>query len=419
MKEVVVTGLGFITSIGNDEAAVLTSLREGRSGIALYDELVEDSKSPVQLAGVVRDFKLRSRDQEDWEFPARYRVNRAFLRRLSRHVLYGYCALTQAVEQAGLDAAALSNPLTGLYTASAGAASMMHHLIDRMNALGVERVNPNGIVASVVGTLNFNLVSQFKIQGASAGFVSACASSGHALGFAFDEVASGRQERMLVVGGEDGDRETILPFAGMRALSLNPDPETTARPFDKDRDGFVGTGGAVALVLETREAAEARGARPMARLAGWGQSSDGFNPVLPEPNGAGLARAMQQALASAGVQPSEIDYVNAHAPSTQMGDLAEMRALRKVFAGARPAIRRTKSPTGHGLSLSSIREAAFWVLALPRGFLPRPNKPVHPRPAARGLHLLREASDTAPRSALTNSSGFGGANVSHVLEAID
>jgi 3-oxoacyl-[acyl-carrier-protein] synthase-1 len=419
MNEVVVTGLGFICSIGNDESAVIDSLRTLKSGIAEHPELVADPMSPVRLAGVIADFKLGSRDPEDWEFPSEYQVNRAFLRRLSPHVLYAYCALQQAVEAAGLSPEAISNERTGLYTASAGSASSLTYFTNRMNQLGVERCNPNGIVASVVGTLNFNLVSQFKIHGSSAGFVSACASSGHALGFAYDEIVSGRQDRMLVVGAEDGDRETLLPFAGIRALTLNPDPRTAARPFDKDRDGFVGTGGAAAVILESRESAEARGAPIHARISGWGQSSDGYNPVLPLPDGSGLARATRQALAAAGWDAGTVDYVNAHAPSTQMGDLAEIRALQQVFgdAGNGPAISSTKSLSGHGLSLASILEAGFTILGLREGFLPGTQNLEEPDQEAEGLNLLKDSIRQQARRALSNSSGFGGANVVLALES--
>lgn len=417
MSEVVVTGIGFISSIGNDRHSVLESLRALKSGIEWYAPF-DDPAVPVHVMGTIKGFSVDSIDQEDWTFPPEYRVNRAFLRSLSPHALYGYCALSQAIAEAGLSEEDVSNEDTGLFTASAGSTSFLVHHVNYLNKNGVERAQPKAIVASIAGTLNFNLASHFHIKGATCGYVSACASSGHALGAAFEEIESGRQKRMLVVGAEDGNRECILPFAAMRALSVNPDPRTASRPFDRNRDGFVGTGGGVAMILENAEVARERGARVLARFRGYGQASDGYNAVLPQAQGDGLRRAMNQALRRANLQPSDIDYVNAHAPSTQMGDIAEVRALKAVFEGnGKPAISSTKALTGHALSMASILEAAICVLSLEAGMVPGSANLVDLEPEAEELNIPTTTEASPIRRVLSNSSGFGGANVALVFEA--
>lgn len=412
MSSVVVTGLGFVSSIGNDRREVLESLRGMRSGIEIYPPF-DDPKIPVHVMGTVKGFETSSLDQEDWTYPSRYRVNRAFLRSLSPHALYGYCAMTQAIEEAKLGPEEVSNEDTGLYTASAGSTSFLVHHLNYLNEFGAERSQPKAIVASIAGTLNFNLASQFHIKGATCGFVSACASSGHALGLAFEEIHSGRQKRMIVVGAEDGNRDCILPFASMRALSVNPDPATASRPFDVHRDGFVGTGGAVCLILEDEEVARERGITPQARFLGYGQASDGYSAVLPEAQGDGLRRAMLQALRRSDLSVADIDYVNAHAPSTQMGDLAEIRALQSVFGDrSSPPVSSTKSLTGHALSMGSILEAGLSILAMEAGLVPATANLREPEAEAAGLDLPTEPRESPIGVFLSNSSGFGGANVS-------
>ncbi|WOO42148.1 beta-ketoacyl-[acyl-carrier-protein] synthase family protein [Rubellicoccus peritrichatus] len=415
MPEVVITGLGFVTSIGNDQKVVLDSLMNLRHGIDYFPDFGEET-SPVKVAGTIKDFSAKGCDPEDWTFPDRYSIKRDILRSLPPHGLYAYCATTQAIEDAGLTADEVSGLDTGLFTASAGSAKMLHNHVERMNRSGVMRCSPLGIVNSVVGTLTFNLAAAFSIKGASAGFVSACASSGHALGYAWDEIMLGRQKRMIVVGGEDGNRESILPFAGMRALSQSSDPESASRPFDKDRDGFVGTGGSVVMILEDAEVAKARGAKVYAQMAGWGQASDGYNVAISHPDGDGLANAMRRAAAHAKISLQEIDYINAHAPSTPIGDLSEIRALKQTFGDRSPAISSTKALTGHGLSLASIMEAAFTVLGVNDRFMPGSAHIMSLDPEAKDLHIIKETEDEGPKFAMSNSSGFGGANVSLIFK---
>lgn len=411
----VITGLGFITSIGNDRASVLSSLRELRHGFAPFDFFGNPNVS-VKVAGTIKDFAFPTANWRDWRWPGVFAIDREVVRGLAPHGVYALCALQQALADAGLGAEDLAGGDTGLFCASAGSPFLLGHYLNQMHASRGERGNPMGVVSSIAGTLNFNLAAHYKISGAVCGFVSACASSSHALGYAMDEIRLGRQRRMLVVGAEDMTAESILPFASLRALSTNPDPATASRPFDRRRDGFVGTGGAVALVVEDAAFARRRGARPYAELAGWGQAGDGHSVAVSHPEGAGLREAMRRTLADARVSPADIDYVNAHATSTPAGDRAEAIALHAVFTGgARPRVSSTKALTGHGLSLAGAMEAAFCALAIAEGFIPGAAHLEEPDPACAGLDLPRASLDEAPRLVLNNSSGFGGSNVCHVL----
>ncbi len=412
MSRVFITGLGLITSIGNDVAAVEASLRALRHGIERYAPFAADN-CPVKLAAPMRGFATDAIDPEDWTMPAGYSFRREILRSLAPHGLYAACAFQQAVADARLAPADISNDDTGLYAASAGSPRLLTTYINRIHQLGAMRCPPLGVVASIAGTVQFNLVAQWKIRGASTGFASACASSAHALGFAHDEIALGRQSRMFVVGAEDGNSETILPFATMRALSPSLDPATASRPFDAARDGFVGTGGAAVLVLESEAEVLRRGVAPYCEMLGWGQASDGHNVAMSHPDGDGLARAMSRCLAASRLTPADLDYVNAHATSTPIGDVSECRALRAVLGpeAARIPVSSTKALTGHGLSLAGAMETAFCALAVRRGFVPGSAHITRLDPAAEGLNIPRLTTDAPLRAVLNNSSGFGGANV--------
>jgi 3-oxoacyl-[acyl-carrier-protein] synthase-1 len=419
MRKVYITGVGFITSIGNDAPAVSESLRELRHGIVQYPPF-QKADVPVKVAAPIRDFQTDTTDQEDWLFPARYRIKRELLRGMAPHGVYAFCAMQQAIEDAKLSEADISNPGTGLYAASAGSPFLLGHHLERMRKVGVMRCPPLGVVASISGTVNFNLVSHFRIKGASTGFSSACASSAHAMGFAYDEIALGRQQRMLVVGAEDGNVESILPFAGMRALSLQSDPSVASRPFDVARDGFVGTGGATVLVLESEEEVTRRKARPYCELAGWGQASDGHNVAISHPEGEGLRLAIENALKYSDTTPDDVDYVNAHATSTPIGDISEAKALKAIFTNnpSRPAVSSTKALTGHGLSLAGAMEAGFCALAMKEGFIPGSAHITNLDPACAGLNIIRATLPQRPNVVLSNSSGFGGANVCLVFKAV-
>jgi len=416
VPRIVVSGLGFVTSIGNDRAAVTDSLRTLRSGIERYD-FFPGLDAPVKVVGTIKGFDTSALQWAGWRWPEGYQFKPDALRGMASHGLYALCSVEQAVADARLTPAEITGEETGLFCASAGSPRLLRHFLNQIHESHGDRIAPMGIVSTIAGTLNFNLSAHLGIRGAVAGFVSACASTTQALGYAFDEIKLGRLRRVLVVGGEDVNMDSIFPFHGMRALSRNPDPAHASRPFDRDRDGFVGTGGGVTLVLEEAEAARARGAPIYAEVLGWGQSADGYNVALSDPEGRGLAAAMRRALAASGVAPAEIDYVNAHATSTPAGDASEARALQSVFTatGAHPCISSTKALTGHGLSLSGVMEAGFCAVSIAGGFIPGAANLEHPDPVCAGLNFPRTTLPSAPRTVLKNSSGFGGSNVCLVL----
>ncbi|MBI5394776.1 MAG: beta-ketoacyl-[acyl-carrier-protein] synthase family protein [Verrucomicrobia bacterium] len=411
MKRAVVTGLGFITSIGNSRPQVLRSLRECRTGVEVFEEFI-GADVPVKLAGTVKGFAFPTGQFEDWTYPAEYQLSREQLRPMTPNALYAFCALQQAIAEAQLPSDLVSNPRTGLMCASGGSMWMTYQNLHAMVTRGVNRCQPMGIVNSIPGSLYINLVSCFKIKGGSLGCSSACSSSAHALGLAMDLIRTGRQDTVFVVGAEDCNKFSILLFASIRALSVQTDPEKSPCAFDIKRDGFVGTGGACALVVEELEHARRRGAPIYAEILGWGQSSDGYNVIAPEPNGEGLARAMRDTLQDADLKPGDVDYINAHATSTPAGDISECRAIRQVFAGGKvPFISSTKSLTGHGLSLAGAMEAAFCCLALQERFTPVSAHITELDPECRDLPIVTRPIADAPRVALSNSSGFGGTNV--------
>ena len=417
MNEVVVTGLGFTTSIGNSRGAVIASLRECRSGVELMPELAE-ANSTVKLAGTVKGFAFPSTDPLDWSFPERIQMTRGQLRTATPNVLYAIAAMDEAIADAQLSAEMISNAHTGLYCASAGSSWLTHALLCSVFERGASRTAASLVVSGMPNSLHLNLTSRYGIKGASLGFSSACASSAHALGFALDQIRLGRQQRILVVGAEDCHPCNILPFNALRALSSQCDSSLAPRAFDSARDGFVITGGSTVLVLETAEEAAARGARIYAKLRGWGQASDGYDVVAPDPAGAGLARAMSYAIKDAVMKPDEIDYLNAHATSTVAGDIVEIRALRAVFESSKfPQVSSTKSLTGHGLSMSGAMEAAFCCLALEDRFYPVSANITQLDPACAGVPIITKAVEGFPLTAMSNSSGFGGANVSLIFSA--
>jgi 3-oxoacyl-[acyl-carrier-protein] synthase-1 len=415
-RGVVITGTGFITSIGNDRASVSRSLREMTSGIERFDFL-PGAELPVQVAGTIKGFNTVAPHWAGWSWPSHYAITKDILRGLPPHGLHALCAIEQVIKESGLTPADLADEETGLFCGSAGSPRMTRQYLNQIYDSRGDRIAPMGVVSSIAGTLNFNLAAHYGIRGAVAGFVSACASTTQALGYAFDEISLGRQRRVLVVGGEDVNLDSIYPFHGMRALSRNPDPARASRPFDRDRDGFVGTGGAASLLLEDVASAQSRNAPIYAEVLGWGQSSDGLSVAGSDPEGQGLARAMRRALASAKLTPRDVNYVNAHATSTPLGDRSEARALQAVFtaAGAFPKISSTKALTGHSLSMSGAMETAFCALGIAEGFIPGNANLENPDAACEGLELPRTTLAKAPRIVLKNSSGFGGSNVCLVL----
>ena len=417
MKRVAVTGLGFVSSIGNSYAQVADSLRQAKSGIELMPELAA-MNDRIKLAGTVKEYAFPSLDPFDWTFPESVQVSRTELRTLTPNALFSVAALQQAIQDADLPPALVSHPDTGLYCACGGSFGIMHAALDSVLKRGPMRTSAPMVVAAMPNSLHLNLTSHFGIKGASLSFSSACSSSAHALGAAADLIRWGRQQRVFVVGAEDCAPANILPFASLRALSVQSDPALAPRAFDTARDGFVVTGGAAVLVLEDAVEAQARGAKIYAYVEGWGQATDGYDTIAPDPTGDGLARAMKNALADAALAPEQVDYLNAHATATGAGDLAELSAIRSVSPpGQTPWISSTKSLTGHGLSLAGALEAGICCVSLREGFMPVSAKITQLDPACAGLPILTQPAPHRPKVAMSNSSGFGGANVSLIFSA--
>jgi 3-oxoacyl-[acyl-carrier-protein] synthase-1 len=414
MAEVVVTGLGIVSSIGTGRSEVESSLRELRHGFECWHAF-EELKAGSTVAAPLRGFDVSSTNAGAWTWPGGHDFDPAVVRAMPPHGIYAMVAMEEALAQSGLDREELKDGETGLACASVGSMRLLHHHLTKAEQTNWRRYHPLGIVSTVAGTLNFNFVPLLGIRGSSCGFVSACTSSSHALGAAFDEIALGRQERMLVIGAEDFTVENLLPFAGMGALSQNPDPDSASRPFDRGRDGFVGTGGAAVIILEDAQVARARGARVLASMLGWAQASDGYHAAKPHPEGDGLRRALSKALAVAGVAPGDVDYINAHATSTPAGDLAEASAIRGVFGDGGVKVSSTKGLTGHGLSLAGALEASISILSIDAGIIPGQAGLVEVDEGCAHLDLPRETLEQAPALVVNSNSGFGGGNVCHVF----
>lgn len=416
-RSAAITGLGFISSIGSSRAEVASSLRHARSGIVNFD-FSGNPRVAIKVGAPVPGFAFPSPSWREWSWPAAYSIPRETVRGLAPHGVYAFCAVEQALADAGLSAAEVSDPATGLFCASVGSTYMIHHYIDELVTSQYERGHPMSVVSSIAGTLNFNLAAHYHVTGAVTGFVSACTSASHALGFALDEIRLGRQQRMIVVGAEDMNAATAMPFAAMRALSTHPDPTCASRPFDVERDGFVPTGGATALILEAPELALARGAHVYAEMIGWGQAADGYNVATSHPEGLGLQRAVGRALKDAGIGIEAVDYINAHATSTPAGDRSEALALRALLGPkSRTLVSSTKGLTGHGLSMAGALEAGICALTFGEGFVPGNPTLRNPDPSCEGLNLPVDPVACAPGIVLNNSSGFGGSNVSQVFRA--
>ncbi len=416
---VVVSGLGLVCSLGTAKPQITEALRQGTRGIRPWPG------GATAVAGTLEGFHLEDPNPARWQWPAEFPLPSALVRPMPPQGVYAAAAVQMALADAAvpMDSSILTDGRTGLFCASVGSPQMLHHHLSSLAASDWKRAHPHGIVSGISGSLNFHLAAWLGIRGASCNFVSACSSGSHALGYAADEIRLGRQDRVLVVAAEELSLATVAPFNGMGALSRQTAPELASRPFAAGRDGFVPTGGAAAILLESLDSAEARGLSPKVALAGWGQACDGFHIAQPHPEGRGLVAAMRLALADAGVAAEQVDHINAHATSTMVGDAAEAYAIRQVFSHptTQPWVSATKALTGHGLSMAGCLEAAFCVLCLEDGFLPgNPHLrlPNAVDAACHGLRLPAASLDGSPQIALNNSSAFGGASVSHVFRKL-
>ncbi|WP_225785287.1 beta-ketoacyl-ACP synthase I [Xenophilus sp. Marseille-Q4582] len=401
MKRVVITGAGIVSCIGNDQASVTEALRTGRSGIRAMPEFKEMGLRS-QVAGVP-------------EIDLDALIDRKQRRFMGDAAGYAYVSLKNAIAQAGLAPEQVSHPRTGLIMGSGGASPANQiEAADTLRSKGIRRVGPYQVTRCMGSTVSANLSTAFGVKGINFSITSACSTSAHCIGVAAQQIAFGLQDVMFAGGGEELSWGLAMLFDGMGAMSsaYNDTPEKASRPYDANRDGFVIAGGGGALVLESLEHAQARGATILAELVGFGLSSDGEDMVAP--SGDGAVACMRQAIAAAG-HPA-IDYVNTHGTSTPVGDLPELRALREVFGDAVPPFSSTKSLTGHSQGATGVQEAIYCLYMLQAGFMAGSAHIENLDPAAEGLPVLRESREAAIHTVLSNSFGFGGTNASLVLQ---
>jgi 3-oxoacyl-[acyl-carrier-protein] synthase I len=399
MRRVVVTGLGIVSSLGNDAQAVTHSLREGRSGLR-FNPVYAERGMRCQVSG-----------RPALELDAA--IDRRTLRFMGDAAAYAYLSMQQAIEHAGLTPEQVSNPRTGLVAGSGGASSFNQvGAADTLRAKGIKRVGPFMVTRTMGSTVSACLATPFGIKGVNYSITSACATSAHCIGHAAQLIAWGLQDLVFAGGGEEESWELSLLFDAMGAMSagFNDRPEQASRAFDAARDGFVIAGGGGMLALEALEHAQARGATILAELVGFGATSDGHDMVAP--SGEGAVRCMQQALASV---RTPVDYINAHGTSTPVGDLAELGAVRQVFGERIPAISSTKSLSGHSLGAAGVQEAIYSLLMMQHGFAAASAHIDTLDPAAEGMPVLRQRRDAPLDTVMSNSFGFGGTNATLVF----
>ncbi len=404
MRRVVVTGMGIVSSIGNNTQEVLASLREAKSGIVKADKYAELGFR-CQVHGAPR--------LEPEEV-----VDRRAMRFLGRGAAWNHVAMEQAIRDSGVEENDISNERTGIVMGSGGPST---RTIVEAAAIakekGPKRVGPFAVPKAMSSTASATLATWFKIKGVNYSISSACATSNHCIGNAAELIQWGKQDMIFAGGCEDLDWTMSVLFDAMGAMSsnFNATPEKASRAYDKDRDGFVIAGGAGVLVLEELEHARARGAKIYAEVAGYGATSDGYDMVAP--SGEGAVRCMKMALHD--VKPP-IDYINPHATATPIGDLKEIEAIREVFGAKAPPIAATKSLTGHSLGAAGAQEAIYSLLMMQNGFICESANIENLDPAFADMPIVRERRDNVTLGAvLSNSFGFGGTNASVVFKRLD
>ncbi|MEE4660579.1 MAG: beta-ketoacyl-ACP synthase I [Halieaceae bacterium] len=401
-RRVVVTGMGITSCLGTDKQAVVQSLREGRSGISFQPEYAEMGlKSHV--AGAI-DIDLKEH------------IDRKQLRFMGPAAAYAYLAMTQAIEDAGLEQDQVSNLRTGIIAGSGGASSSSQvEAADIMRERGLRRVGPYRVTQTMASTVSACLATPFRIKGVNYSISSACSTSAHCIGNAAEQIQLGKQDIVFAGGGEELHWSMSCLFDAMGALSTryNDTPERASRAYDAERDGFVIAGGGGMVVLEELEHALARGAKIYAELVGYGATSDGYDMVAP--SGEGATRCMQQALATV---DGPIDYINAHGTSTPAGDIQELKAVKAAFAGQPvPVIGSTKSLSGHSLGAAGVQEAIYSLLMLQEDFIAASANIETLDPEAEGMPIALQRKDNAGLDrVMSNSFGFGGTNASLVFQ---
>ncbi len=401
MRRVVITGLGIVSSIGNNKQEVLASLREGRSGIEHSEEYAElgfrsHVHGPVRL-----DYKEL--------------IDRKLLRFMGDAAAFNYLAMREAIADSGLEEEDISNPRTGIVVGSGGASNVtVVEAADILRSRGAKRVGPYRVPKAMGSTTSANLATAYKIKGINYSISSACSTSAHCVGNGAEQIQLGKQDIVFAGGGEELHWSMSVLFDAMGALSsrYNDTPACASRAFDANRDGFVISGGGGLLVLEELEHARARGAHIYAEVVGYGATSDGADMVAP--SGEGAVRCMRIALSTV---DGSVDYINAHGTSTPAGDITELKAVKTVFGDRLPAISSTKSLTGHALGAAGVNELIYSLLMMENRFLAASAHIEQLDPEAEGYPIVRQRQDDVTLNRImSNSFGFGGTNACVVCQ---
>ena len=403
MRRVVVTGIGAVSCLGNSLDEITESLKDGRSGI-VYNENFEEMGLRSLVSGSVNiDIKEH--------------IDRKVLRFMGDAAAYAYIAMKWAIEDAGLEESDISNPRSGLIASSGGASS--EHIItsaDTLRSKGVKRIGPYMVPRTMSSSVSACLATPFKIKGVNYSITSACATSGHCIGNAVEQIQLGKQDIVFAGGGEEEHWNLSSMFDAMGALSTkyNDEPTTASRPYDANRDGFVSASGSGMLVIEELEHAKARGAKIYAEIVGYGATSDGHDMVAP--SGEGAYRCME--LANATVD-GDIDYINTHGTSTPAGDIVEVQNIKKMFGEKMPKYSSSKSMCGHSLGATSAQEAIHCLLMLEHDFIAPSINVFDLDPALADMPPVTETIHNAGiRTAMSNSFGFGGTNATLVFQKL-
>ena len=403
MKRVVVTGIGIVSSLGNNCREVLESLRQLKSGIA-FDESY-------------REMGLRSHVAGNIKIDTKEHIDRKILRFMGNAAAYAYIAMKEAIAHAGLTEEQVSNVRTGIVAGSGGASSASQvEAADTLRESGVKRIGPYGVTKTMASTVAACLATPFKIKGVNYSISSACSTSAHCIGHATELIQLGKQDIVFAGGGEEVSWQMSSLFDAMGALSskYNDTPGQASRAYDADRDGFVISGGGSILVMEEYEHAKARGANILCELTGYGATSDGHDMV--QPSGEGAVRCMQMALAQHG---GSVDYINAHGTSTPVGDTKELGAIRETFEGKEvPLISSTKSLSGHALGAAGSNEAIYSILMMLNDFVCASANVLNLDEKAAGLPIVRENISKKLNAVMSNSFGFGGTNATLIFSRV-
>ena len=400
MRRAVITGIGIVSSIGNDKNEVLESLKAGKSGIVFNQEFA--------------DYNLRSNVSGNIDIDVKAHVDRKAHRFMGDAAAFSYISMAQAIEDSGLSEEQVSNERTGLIVGSGGGSSKYQvEAADILREKGVKRVGPYMVPRTMASTASACLATPFKIKGVNYSISSACATSAHCIGNAVEQIQLGKQDVIFAGGGEELHWTLAMEFDAMGALSTkyNETPEKASRTYDANRDGFVISGGGGIVVVEELEHALARGAHIYAEIVGYGATSDGYDMVAP--SGEGAVRCMKQAMADV---KGDIDYLNTHGTSTPVGDVKELGAIQELFGEKSPAISATKAMTGHALGAAGVHEAIFSLLMLENNFVAPSINVEELDEQAQGLDIVTERRDIELNTVMSNSFGFGGTNATLVMQ---